>query len=56
MDYPTQTWQSVNTTADFPFSGTAMQAMYAQAGGGHVDGVVALDVNTLASLLNFTVR
>jgi hypothetical protein len=51
---PTQTWQSVNATADFPFSGLDMQAMYQQATGTHVDGVVALDVPALVSLLKLT--
>jgi len=49
---PTQTWQSVNATADFDFSAEAMQAMYHQATGQSVDGVIALDVPALASLLS----
>lgn len=49
---PTQTWQSVNATADFDFSAKAMQAMYRQATGSSVDGVIALDVPAVASLLN----
>ena len=48
---PTQTWQSVNATADFAFSGRAMAAMYGQAAGQSVDGVIALDVPALAGLL-----
>lgn len=48
---PTQLWQSVNATADFPLSGQIMQAMYQQMTGIHVNGVVALDVPTLVSLL-----
>ncbi len=48
---PTQTWQSVNATADFAFSGRAMAAMYRQATGQAVDGVIALDVPALAGLL-----
>lgn len=51
---PTQLWQSVNATADYPFSGLDMQAMYAQATGTHVSGVIALDVPTLVSLLQLT--
>jgi hypothetical protein len=51
---PTQLWQSVNATADYPFSGTDMQAMYAQATGTHVNGVIALDVPALVSLLQLT--
>ena len=48
---PTQTWQSVNATADFAFSGRAMADMYRQATGQAVDGVIALDVPALAGLL-----
>lgn len=48
---PTQTWQSVNATADFAFSGRAMADMYRQAAGQAVDGVIALDVPALAGLL-----
>jgi hypothetical protein len=48
---PTQLWQSVNATADFAWSGRAMSDMYLQATGEAVDGVVAIDVPGLASLL-----
>ncbi len=51
---PTSLWQSVNATADFPLSGAIMQAMFAQVQGVHVDGVIALDVPALASLLTLT--
>ena len=51
---PTQLWQSVNATADYPFSGADMQAMYQQVTGTHVDGVIALDVPALVSLLKLT--
>ena len=51
---PTSLWQSVNATADFPLSGAIMQAMFAQVEGVHVDGVIALDVPALASLLTLT--
>jgi len=50
--FPTQTWQSVNTTADFAWSSQAMVAMYHQATGQRVDGVVALDVPALSALLD----
>ena len=54
-DYqPRSLWQSVNATADFPLSGSIMQAMFAQVQGVHVDGVIALDVPALASLLTLT--
>lgn len=51
---PTSLWQSVNATADFPLSGSIMQAMFAQVENVDVDGVVALDVPALASLLTLT--
>lgn len=51
---PTQLWQSVNATADFPLSGRLMTAMYAEAGRPPVDGVIALDVPALADLLGVT--
>lgn len=48
---PTQIWQSANAPAGFPWSGTDVQAMYAQAAGQRVDGVIGLDVPGLANLL-----
>jgi len=51
---PTQLWQSANATADFPWSGSDLAAMSAAGAGQPVDGVVALDVPTLASLLALT--
>jgi hypothetical protein len=48
---PTQLWQSVNATADFAWSGRTVSEMYRQATGQAVDGVVAIDVPGLASLL-----
>ncbi len=51
---PTQLWQSANASADFPWSGGDLQAMAAQTTGQHVNGVVALDVPTVASLLALT--
>jgi hypothetical protein len=48
---PTQVWQSTNATADFPWTGRDVTAMYAQATGQHVHGVLALDVPGLARLL-----
>lgn len=49
--FPTQVWQSVNASADFAFSGKSMQAMYHQATGQSIDGVIALDVPALSALL-----
>lgn len=51
---PTQLWQSVNATADFPFTGRAMAAMYQRAAGRSVDGVIAIDVPALASIMSVT--
>jgi len=48
---PTQTWQSVNASADFPLSGRAMSDMYRQATGQDIDGVIAVDVPALGALL-----
>jgi len=48
---PTQLWQSVNATADFAFSGTAMGDMYRQATGRSVDGIIAIDVPGLSAIL-----
>lgn len=52
--FPTQTWQSTNASADFPFSGRAMQAMYLAAAQQHVDGVIGIDVPALSGLLQLT--
>jgi hypothetical protein len=51
---PTKLWQSVNATADFAWSGRTMAAMYQQAKGRAVDGVIAIDVPGLAALLRVT--
>ncbi|MGI9034195.1 MAG: DUF4012 domain-containing protein [Acidimicrobiales bacterium] len=48
---PTRLWQSVNATADFSLSGRTMAAMYQQATGQVVDGVVGIDIPGLAALL-----
>jgi len=48
---PTETWQSTNATANFPWSGADMAAMYTQASGVRPDGVVGIDVPMVASLL-----
>lgn len=51
---PLSLWQSVNGTADFPFSARVMQAMFRQVRHSNVDGVIALDVPALSSLLELT--
>ena len=48
---PTQIWQSVNGTADFPFSARAMVDMYQQATRQQLDGVIALDVPAIGAML-----
>lgn len=48
---PTQQWQSVNASADYPLSGQIMQAMYQEITGIHVNGVITIDVPGLVSLL-----
>jgi hypothetical protein len=48
---PTQVWQSVNASADFPLSGQVMAAMYQQRTHKSVDGVIAVDARTLEGLL-----
>lgn len=52
--FPTETWQSTNATADFPFSGRDMQSMFAASAGQHVDGVIGIDVVALEGLLTLT--
>ena len=51
---PTQLWQSVNASADFPLSGQIMQAMYQEVTGIHVNGVVGIDVPALVTLLRLS--
>ena len=48
---PTTLWHSVNATADFSWSGGAMQAMYLAATGQKIDGVIAIDVVGLQRLI-----
>jgi hypothetical protein len=50
----TQTWQNTNATANFAFSGGDMQAMFAQATGIHVNGVIGLDTVALEGLLGLS--
>jgi Protein of unknown function (DUF4012) len=48
---PTQVWQSVNATGDFPLSAEVMAAMYRQRTHHRVDGVIGLDPITLMHVL-----
>jgi hypothetical protein len=50
---PTQLWQSTNATANFPLSAQLMLALYKQKTGQQLDGVIAIDVNVLQSLVKF---
>jgi len=52
--HPTEEWPATDATADFALSGESMQAMWAQATGQHVDGVIGLDVPGVASILKLT--
>ena len=51
---PTENWPAVDATADFTLSGESMQAMWHQATGQEVNGVIGLDVPAVASILNLT--
>jgi Protein of unknown function (DUF4012) len=48
---PTQVWQSVNATGDFPLSAQVMAAMYRQRTHLRVDGVIGVDPITLMHML-----
>jgi hypothetical protein len=50
----TQQWPETVATPNFALSGLSMQAMWAQATGQHVDGVIAMDVPAVASILKLT--
>jgi Protein of unknown function (DUF4012) len=54
IDQPTLLWQSANLTADFPWSGGDLVAMYRQATGVSDNGVVAIDVHALSGLLSLS--
>lgn len=54
LDQPTKLWQDANDTANFPWTGSVLAAMYLQATGTADDGVVAIDVPALAQLLLLT--
>jgi hypothetical protein len=51
---PTQIWQSTNANGDFPTSSRWMISMFQAARGIHVDGVIGVDVQTLADILRVT--
>jgi hypothetical protein len=47
-------WSNVTMSPDFPTVATLVDELYPQSGGQAVDGVVLMDVYTLADLLRFT--
>ena len=49
-----QIWQSVNSPADFSWTGATAAAMFKKATGITVDDVIALDVPTMAALVGVT--
>lgn len=51
---PAKYLQDVSYSPDFPTVANILGQLYPQAGGDHIDGVLALDPFGLASLLNFT--
>jgi hypothetical protein len=51
---PTLNWPNTDATADWPASGLAMQAMWLQATGQKVDGVIGMDVPGVARILRLT--
>lgn len=51
---PAETWRNVTMSPDFPSVGQVMTELYPQSGGQPVDGVIAIDPEGLAALLNFT--
>lgn len=51
---PLQYWQSVNATADTAIAGELIRSLYKAKTGETIDGVLALDVPAIASLLSVT--
>lgn len=51
---PANTWQNVNVSPDFAVTGDVITRLYPQSGGRDLDGVIALDLPGLASLLRLT--
>lgn len=48
---PASTWQSINLSPDFPATAQAAASLYPQSGGERVDGVIGIDPEGLAGLL-----
>ena len=49
-----QPWMNITMSPHFPSTGAVMAELYSQSGGRDVDGVFAVDVETVAALLQFT--
>lgn len=49
-----QPWKNMNMSPNMPSTGRAIANLYPQSGGEDIDGVVFLDVETLARFLEFT--
>jgi hypothetical protein len=47
-------WRNTDLSPNFPSTGAAWTAMYASDFGTHLDGVISLDPNALATLLKFS--
>lgn len=48
---PASTWENANVSPDFAVTGRVMAGLYPQSGGRAVDGVLAVDIPGLATLL-----
>ncbi|HET9692448.1 MAG TPA: DUF4012 domain-containing protein, partial [Acidimicrobiales bacterium] len=51
---PGENFEDVTYAPDLPTVGKVIQQMYSQAGGDHLDGVLALDTSGIAALLKLT--
>ena len=51
---PETTWRNVTMSPDFPSIGAVMAELYPQSGGQPVDGVIAVDPEGLAALMQLT--
>jgi len=51
---PTQYWEQVNVSPDFPTTAGLIAELYPQSGGREIDGVIAVDPTGLAAMLQLT--
>ena len=47
-------WHSITVSPHFPDVGDIISQLYPQSGGKHLDGVIAMDIEVLAALMQFT--